>query len=196
MNTSLFKILFGNIAMILCSAFYLIWWSIAFKPGGSSTSFSTICIILAFITGIGGIILASFGISFLSCQEFFSHRWIIAIAGATYVTLFIITWKLLKRPVTSELAIILIWGVFECCILNVLYGYYFWKGTSFILFVIVLGAVIVNMFYYVRYYNLPMERRYYEGMMPLAIDGSITLLITLSMALIKKPDVVEKVLEQ
>lgn len=195
MNTSLWKILIGNIGMFLCSMFYLTWWTIAFKPDGSANSLSTICLILAFITGIGGIVLACFGITFLSYKTHFSQWWILAIAFFLYAILFFVTSKLFHRRVTSELVIIFIWATFECCIINVLHGYYRWSPLSYVLWAVVLVAVAASIVYYVRYFNLPEEKSYVEGMMPLIIDGAVTLLVILSTLLIKHSEKIQKALE-
>ena len=188
MNTSLWKILFGNIGMFLCSMFYLTWWTIAFKPGGTATSLSTLSLVLAFITGVGGIVLACFGITFLSYKTHFSQWWILSFAFFIYVILLFATSKILHRRVTSELAIIFIWASFECCIINVLHGYYRWPGLSIVLMLIVVAAIIASMFFYVRYYTLPPEKSYIEGMLPLIIDGGVTLFVILSMLLLKKSE--------
>ena len=50
------KILIGNWLMVLCSICYLAWWLIVFKPPAPKGNFvGTVFLILAFVTGIGGV---------------------------------------------------------------------------------------------------------------------------------------------
>ena len=175
----------GNWLMVVCAAFYLAWWRITFRPPApEGTPLGSACIILAFITGIAGIVLA--GISMNSGSENTERAGIpgiaIVIGGVvTYVVLLAVSSRLFHRQVTSELLIIIVWTVLELCALNSWYQ----RGKlvfvlTVILAVMVIIVAIASLICYLQYYRVSYEKGYLIGSIPLVLTAAIMAIINLA----------------
>lgn len=171
-------ILNGHLMLLLCIAFYLIWWAIAFRPGGNYNIISTISIILAFITGIAGTIICASGLGMKSSNTVnIPNIYFIYGAIVLYFIMFFISSKFFHRQVTTELFLLIAWLVLEYSVLNVMNANDIFKIST----VIILGVVstlvfIINFYCYMVYYDLSGFKSYIDGMIPL-IDSAVVMII-------------------
>lgn len=174
------ELLLGNIVLIGCCIVYLLWWSIAFNPMRSypigPKVLMFIVIVLLAIVGlyfiIGSMLDMDYSVSGIS-------NFYIIIAGVlSYVVLFLLTYFLMHRQVTTELALIVGWTVLELCLVNSIYRVGSINSTLLIILsiVIVIGAVI-GMVCYSMYYSLYKTTAFYCGMVPLIVCAIIMALI-------------------
>lgn len=178
------QIVDGSAALFTCMALYLIWWTLVFKPEtGRSTAFSTACIIIAALAGILGVMLTVTGYGTLPEPKTFPN-WMIVVGGLiVYVILMFATYALFKRPVTTELFLIVGWGVLELSLINSLYGNATYSGALAIAMTgILLIAIVVFMACYTLYYSLGGMRGWTCGMIPL-IAGSVYQIIVIATVL-------------
>lgn len=168
------KILIGNWLMVLCSICYLAWWLIVFKPPAPKGNFvGTVFLILAFVTGIGGV--------FFTIKEMaapteemqtrgVSGMLIIACGIVLYIALLAMTKVMFHRQVTSELFIITGWVVLEAAICNYMYSLgVFSVREAVILAAVVLIVGIISLVCYVLYYDLPYVKGFIDGCIPLVL---------------------------
>jgi hypothetical protein len=172
------QILIGNVLFILCCVFYFTWWLLAFKLSGAITGVKTGWLLIpASLFGLLGVVLAVLGISVKIEGALLFHNWHILCGGIFFfIVLLAVTALLLKRPVTSELALIVGWGVLALAEINALYGLGLFSRRLSIVFIIIIStSVFISLICYVLYYRLDKKAGYIDGMIPL-------LLAALSMA--------------
>lgn len=170
LNYSAKQIFRGNILLIICCAFYLAWWLLAFKPTGAVRGIKTGWLLIpAFITGLAAVTLAVKGILFESTEAaLFPGKYIVWGGIAAYLILLAVTNLLFKRQVTTELLLIVGWAVLALSEINVLYGMgRFSHGLALIFAVVIGAAVLISVVCYVMYYNLGAQAGYFDGMIPL-----------------------------
>ncbi|NTV89301.1 MAG: hypothetical protein HGA22_02905 [Clostridiales bacterium] len=68
-SAPLWEIFTGNLLLLFCSLFYLVWWIIAFRPNSPGGTSGTPFIIAALAAGLLAVILLSIGISTLSNES-------------------------------------------------------------------------------------------------------------------------------
>ena len=185
-TTQLREILYGNLLMVVCSMLYLIWWGITFRPGAGGTVFGTVCIGLAFVLGMAGVVFAVKGLNGnqMPLQIRVIPGWGIAAGGIiTYVILLAITGRLLHRQVTSELLIITAWAVMELSLVNFLYGVgRFTMQVTLGSVILILAAATISMVCYLLYYSLAPYPGFVDGMIPLIVVAVV--MMSISAALI------------
>ena len=178
------KILAGQILLILCCAFYLIWWYRGYRPGTSVNRMSGVNGILFFITaalGIAGIICS------LGRVEQRTEPKLIPVAITAggvfaYFTLALITRYLFQRIVTTELVLIVGWCVLELTVINRLCAAEILSDRGFAVMCAVLAAaVVVSMVLYVAYYRMEEMKAFYAAMIPLVTEALSMAVLTLIM---------------
>lgn len=169
----------GNIKLLLCFAFYLAWWIIAFNPKTPIRGLQSAWLLIpALILGIlamfditQGIVLVGGPIPGMA----------IVVFGATnYLALFIITSVLLHRPVTTELLIIVLWltiALLEVDSLVALESIAF--GWGVILAILCLAGAAASLVCYQLFYKLDAVAAFVDGAIPLLLAGVMTGAITL-----------------
>lgn len=168
------KLFWGNILLVVCSAFYLAWWTAAFRPKGASKGFGTNLLLLAAIAaGIGAVVFMAQGISTAPHPVALFPSGLILWGGiVVYLILLAVTALLLKRQVTTELFLIIGWAMLELSAIDALYGA---GRTAFpaavFLIVVIAVAVVVSMVCYLLYYRLEQTAGYIDGMIPLIVDA-------------------------
>lgn len=170
------QIFFGNLLLLFCSLFYLIWWIVTFRPasaGGSAAG--VLCIAIAFITGLAAIALVSAGINSLSpYAQSLPVRYILLGGTVLFVVLLLVTSMAFQRPVTSELMIIHIWTVLELSAVAVLSGTgRLGPGQAVTLAALIGIAFIAGLICYLLYYRLGGMAGYWDGMVPLIMDAFV-----------------------
>ena len=94
------QIFIGNILFIVCCAFYLAWWLLAFKPSGAVTGIKTGWLLIpAGIAGLLGVIWALMGIIGETPVKPILPGIAILLGGVVlYFILLAVTVRLFKRP--------------------------------------------------------------------------------------------------
>ena len=171
----LWEIFTGNLLLLFCSLFYLIWWVVYFRPNSSGGSAGVFYITAAFITGVAAIALMSGGINSLSQDsKSLPVRFILLGSAALFLVLLLVTAIAFHRIVTSELIIIHIWAALELSVVAVLYGTVrFGPGRAATLAALVGIATVIGLICYVLYYRLDGTASYWNGMVPLMMDAFV-----------------------
>lgn len=169
------KLFWGNILLVICSAFYLAWWIVAFRPKSASKGLGTNLLLLAAVAaGIGAVVFMTRGISTAPHPVALFPSGLILWGGiAVYLILLVVTAFLLRRQVTTELFLIIGWAMLELSAIDALYG----TGQaafpiSVFLIIVIAVAVVVSMICYLLYYRLEQTAGYSDGMIPLIVDAA------------------------
>ncbi len=171
LSLSINKIYLGNILLVFCFLFYLAWWRIAFNPEKVSRRGGGAYLLAAFILGIAAIFFILSSIVSLSAESSaLPVRDIILVGILVFIVMLLVTSRILKRPVTSELFIMHFWTVLELSMAEVL------SGTGYIGFVymqilviMIAAAAIISLICYMIYYRLDGRSRFRVGTIPLGI---------------------------
>ena len=169
LSTASGKILLGNLLFAACCIVYLVWWSVAFRPGFSAPMVlkGSLFLITAAL-GIAGLAMIANGCAQTESPVRFLH--IIAAGAVVYVVLLVLTNVLMHRQVTTELMLIVFWASMEICACGALCGEGVFSGKVFaVLAVIVLAAAAAGMICYLKYYDLEPMKAFYDGMVPLIL---------------------------
>ena len=140
-------------------------------------------LIPAFAAGLFAIILAVKGIQSASIDVALFPSKLLLWGGITaYLILLAVTYLLFKRPVTTELFLIIGWAVLALSEINTLYGVGHFSHGLALLFVVVIGvATLVSLVCYVLYYNLADRAGYFDGMVPLLMAALVMAGISIAM---------------
>lgn len=174
----------GQILLAVCCVFYLIWWSISFRPGETVNRVGGVRGLLLLVTalcGIAGVLLNAHGNSMVPRDlEPLNGGWVIAAGVLAYVVLLLVTTKGMKRPVTTELFLITAWTVLEVSTMNALCGAGSLTGGRLLFMgAVTAAAFIISMVIYVLYYRMEAWHAFYAAMVPLATECLAMLLLVL-----------------
>ncbi|HUM82269.1 MAG TPA: hypothetical protein PLN48_00625 [Lachnospiraceae bacterium] len=189
-DVQMWEIFAGNGLLLVCSLFYLLWWTLVFKPGASGSAAGTASITLAVLTGIVGLGLMLAGLN-AHVKDFRSFsNWYVILAGIIlYAVLLLITRFAFDRQVTSELLIFTGWTVLEISVVNEMYGIgRFGTGLSIFLAAVIVLILIISLICYVLYYRLDAYKGWIDGMIPLisVAAGMVVILISLALGNLKQ----------
>ncbi|MCD8148675.1 MAG: hypothetical protein LUE92_03720 [Clostridiales bacterium] len=182
-NLQIKQILTGNFFLILCSAFYLAWWIVAFRPVGAVRGMKSGWLLLpAVVFGVAAILQIVRGSGIADSQSVLFSRTAVLIGGViAYIVLLAATRLLLNRQVTTELFLIVGWTVLMFLEVNALFAQGHYSRVSAIIFLtIILIAAVVSLVCYLLYYNLDSIRGYVDGMVPLLIIVVMMFAVTVS----------------
>ena len=188
MTSSVRNIIIGNIILIICCAFYLAWWMVAFKPECAVKGMSSGWLLLpAAIAGIGAILVLVQSFRNATVDKSLISGWLLMLIGvAAYFALLAVTYVCMHRMVTTELLLIVGWCILTLSEINVLYGLNALSLSGAISwFVIVIISAAVSMICYMLYYSLDVVKGYIDGMIPLLIIAVVMLILTIWMILKK-----------
>lgn len=176
------QMLTGNLMLVVCCVFYLLWWLIAFKPNGAVKGIKSGWLLIpAFIFGIAAVMQIVRG-SWVDGELLFPSSAVVIGGIAIYVILLAATAIFLKRQVTTELFLIVGWAVLTFMEINSLYALGDFSKTAAIIFLIVVViAAIVSLICYLLYYNLDSVKGYVDGMIPLLIVAVMMIALTIAM---------------
>lgn len=178
------QIFWSNILLIICCAFYLLWWLLAFKPNGTNNNMKMGWLLLpAFAAGLAAVFLAVKGILSASVSAVLFPSELLLWGGiAAYLILLVITRLFFKRPVTTELFLIIGWAVLALSEINTLYGMGRFSHGLAAAFIVVIGiAALISLVCYVLYYKLGDPAGYYDGMVPLLLAALVMAGITIAL---------------
>lgn len=167
------RLMAGQILLIVCFVFYLIWWYRGFRPGTSvnrTRGFNGVLLALTAAFGISGVAITLLSDYATASEMLKISPMTILIAGiVAYIGLLMITRFGFGRIVTSELLLIVAWTMLEVWVIDVLNGIGSLSETRFTAMSAVLGtAFIVSIVLYVAYYRMEEMRAFYAAMVPLA----------------------------
>lgn len=177
-NSTGWRIFAGNILMLLTGFCYLAWWTVAFMPGKSyPAQLSAVLISCAF--AFGGASLVLLGFTFTKhTPKLFSVFYIFVSAAILYIVLLFITKNYMGRTVTSELLIMIVWAAFEIGTLDVLAGtHQIAPAAAVICAVLILIASVAGFICYIEYYKLFGMNQFISGLIPLAADSAVILIM-------------------
>lgn len=172
LNCSDQQIFQSNLFLMICCAFYLAWWLLAFKPAGAVRGMKTGWLLIpAFAAGLISIILAVKGIQSAPVRAALFPGGLLFWGGiAAYLVLTAVTVLLFQRQVTTELFLIVGWASLALSEINVLYGMGRFSHGLAVRFAVVIGAAaLVSLVCYVLYYRLGNRAGYFDGMIPLLL---------------------------
>ena len=168
-------IITGQILLIVCCIFYMIWWYRGFKPNVEADRLGGINGILLLITAVLGVagILFSLMPTPETAGTKYGQMYIIIGGIAAYIILMVITKVAFNRIVTSELFLIVGWTILELSLLNRLDGSNLLSGTGLmVVYVSVVLAFIISMILYVAYYRMEDNAAFYSAMVPLVTEAA------------------------
>lgn len=180
------QILTGNVFLILCSIFYLLWWCLAFKPEGAVTGMKSGWLLLpALLFGVAAVFRIVRGIQMAQVQRnLIPAGKIVFLAAAAYLLLAAGTWRLLKRPVTTELLLIVAWTALTLAEINLLYGAeVFSRPLACGFMAVTLVFALISMAAYILYYDLGAVAGYIDGMIPLILAAGMMAALSVGMIL-------------
>lgn len=175
------QIFWGNVLLIICCTFYLIWWVLAFKPGGAVNGMKTGWLLIpAFVAGLAAVILAVRGIRSASIGSALFPYGVLLWGGiAAYLILLAVTRLFFKRQVTTELFLIVGWTMLALSEINALYGAGRFSLRLADIFAVVIGiATMISLVCYMLYYKLGNHAGYLDGMIPLLMVALVMAGIT------------------
>ena len=167
-------IITGQILLIVCCIFYMIWWYRGFKPNVEADRLGGINGILLLITAVLGVagILFSLMPTPETAGTKYGQMYIIIGGIAAYIILMMVTKYAFNRIVTSELFLIVGWTILELSLLNRLDGSNLLSGTGLmVVYVSVVLAFIISMILYVAYYRMEDNAAFYSAMVPLVTEA-------------------------
>lgn len=177
----------GQVFLIICVVFYLIWWSISYQPGQSVNRIAGVRGVLLLTTvlcGLAGIVLSIVGVYGLPIKIDAGLKMngiVILIGGAaSYFLLLAVTYAVFYRPVTTELVLIVGWSMLELAVVNAMNGADILSDTRFdIMIVVIIAAFLISIVLYVLYYRMEAWKAFYAAMVPLITDGIGMLILLL-----------------
>jgi len=166
------QIFIGNILFIACCGFYLAWWLLTFRTYTGSNSMKTGWLLIpASLAGLLGVVLILQGIlAQTPVKQLLPGGYILMGGIAAYFILLVITVLLLKRPATSELILIVGWGMLALAEINALFGSGLFSHRLSVGFILVTAAaIVISLICYVLYFRLDSRAGYIDGMIPLLL---------------------------
>ena len=170
------KILIGQVLLIVCCMFYLVWWYRGYRPGVSVSR----------ISGVNGAFLfmtAAFGIAGLICSltrvqtriEYKISPMLIVIGGIVlYFALQLRTRFAFQRVVTTELFLIVGWVMLEMTVINRLHAAEILADRGFLVMcLVIILAFVISIILYVAYYRMEEMRAFYAAMIPLITEAAV-----------------------
>lgn len=167
----------GNLLLLGCCIFYLAWWLLTFRPENPVKGMRSGWLLLpAAAAGLGSVVKIVHGINETPLTNApFTSMQIWLIGAVVYVVLMIATSALLKRPVTTELFLIVGWATLVAAEANALYAANVLHASQAIALCIITAILaVVSMVCYLKYYNLDPVRGYIDGAVPLILVGIAT----------------------
>ncbi len=181
----LWKIWGGNLLMLVTIAFYIVWWTVSFRPNKSNKPAGTFFLIAAVLFGVAAIAIVLSGIESLShAGKRLPVVYILLGAAAFYIVLLAATKLAFQRPVTSELLLITLWAALEGSAIAVVQGSgRFSVGQGLTLAALVVLATGAGLVCYVLHYRLDEVARFWNGLIPLMVDAGVVTVFLAMLAL-------------
>ena len=177
----------GQVSLILCFIFYLLWWRAAFYPGVTVSRVTGRVGALLYITaalGIFGLILSIIGINHIEVERDIISGPGVLIGGViAYIVLLLGSRFLLHRQVTTELFLIVGWSVLMILAVGKAYSAAALSHGAFAgMLILIAAAAVMSLIFYLAYYNVEPMKGFIFGMIPL-ITEALSMLIFVVMLL-------------
>lgn len=169
------RVVAGQLLLILCCVFYLIWWYRGFRPGTAVNRVGGLNGILLLITTALGVAGIFFSLTYLPeiTPPKISTVSIVATGVISYFVLVLVTRIVFKRIVTTELLLIIGWTVLEMVVLTRLNAAGILSGRGFMMMCFVIAAAFaISMVLYVAYYRMEEMKAFYAAMIPLVTEAA------------------------
>ncbi len=164
------RIILGQMLLIVCCIFYMIWWYRCYRPGEAVNRVSDANGILLLCTaafGIAGVVLSLTNVPAITPPKIDS-TWILTAGIVAYIVLHIVTRFAFHRIVTTELILIVGWTMLEIAVISKLNAAGGLSGRGFTAMCIVIAiAFIISIILYVAYYRMEDMKAFYAAMVPL-----------------------------
>lgn len=182
------RIMTGQILLIICFVFYLVWWYRGFRPGTSVKrlrGLNGILLALTMVFGIGGVTITILDGNGVDGALKINPAAILISGVGAYIVLMIVTRFIFHRIVTSELLLIVGWTMLELWAIVALNSGGSLSDVRFTILAFVLAAAfIVSIILYVAYYRMEEMKAFYTAMIPL-IAAEVFMVTLVGMVLVK-----------
>ena len=168
------KVLAGQLLLILCCLFYLIWWYRGYRPGVTANRAGGINGLLLLITAALGVAGLSLSLMYVPeiAEPTINPVGIVTAGILSYFVLLLITKYAFHRIVTTELFLIVGWTILEMTVINRLDAAGVLSGREFAVMCIVIAiAFLISMVLYVAYYRMEEMKAFYAAMVPLVTEA-------------------------
>lgn len=164
----------GNVKLLACFAFYMAWWIVAFNPKRPIRGVASAWLLVpALVLGVLALIDIARGIVYVGGPL---PGFVIVVGGVVcYLMLLGITYGLLRRPVTSELLIIVLWAtvaLLEVNTLQALGAVTPTLGAALMKLCLVFSATSIVC--YQLFYGLDEGAAFVDGTIPLVLAAIMT----------------------
>lgn len=172
-------IMIGEALLVVCSVSYLVWWTITFRPSVRTSSGGGPFLAGAVLGGLGGLVLLAIGIAVLIPKASPTALVATIVGGALIgAALLYLTSSIAHRRVTTELPLIIVWATLQLATgitlrtADVLSApaAVVWIGATAI-------ATLIGLICYLIFYRLDPVPAYWVGMVPLAVDGVVAVIL-------------------
>jgi hypothetical protein len=161
----------GDLLLIACCVFYLAWWLLAFRPARPVRGMRSGWLLLpASAAGLGAVVLILRGVFAVPAGASpFPAGSLLWGGAAAYVLLLAATRLIFRRPVTTELFLIVGWAALVLAETGALRGLgRLPRGAETAFFAAVGLVTAADLVCYTLYYRLDARAGYFDGMFPLA----------------------------
>jgi hypothetical protein len=172
------RIFSGNILMLITIAFYIAWWTAAFRPNHTyRPARAGFLSLLALLSGAAAITIKFSGVETLSRAEAESPViYILLGAIVVYILLLAVIRIAFRRPVTAELFLIILWAALEGSALAVLQASdQMSMEQALALTVLVALAGGIGIVCYLLHYHLDEIPRFWNGLIPLMVAAVVVI---------------------
>ena len=185
------RLISGQCLLVLCCAFYLVWWYRGFRPGITVNRVGGVNGVLLLVTAVLGLAGVSFSLLSIIDTEVslrFSPTFILFGGIMIYVLLLLVTKYAFHRIVTSELLLIVVWTMLEAAVVNWLNSGGFLTGYRLAVMVIILmAAFVISIVLYVAYYRMEEMKAFYAAMVPLVTEAAAMIVLVGFLVTTEKP---------
>ena len=169
----------GNLKLVLCFVFYLAWWVIGFNTRRPIRGMASGWLLIpAMVLGVLSLFDIGRGLVF---SGGLMPGMVIVVGGVVcYVALLGITSGVLRRPVTSELLIIVLWATVSLLEVNSLVALgSISSGLGCVLMVLCLIGTVASLVCYQLFYGIDAGAAFVDGTIPLVLAAVMTGVIAL-----------------
>ena len=177
------KVIAGQVLLVICCVFYLIWWYRGFRPGVNVSRIGGTNGVLLLVTaafGIAGLVMSLTPVP-EDLPRKVSSGYIIVGGVIAYLGLLLLTRYVFHRIVTTELFLIVGWTMLEIVVITKLNAAGGLSDGRFCFMCCVFAiAFVISMVLYVAYYRMEEMKAFYAAMVPLVTEAvsMIVLIIT------------------
>ena len=189
MSSAAAKMTIGQILLVVCCVFYLIWWSLSYRPNETvnrAGGLNGLLLLVTAVAGLAGVVMSLQGVIAVpeGTPAKLNGTYLAVGAVIAYDLLLILTNVIFHRQTTTELLLIVGWMVLELTVISSLNADGKLSDARFWIMIVVLAAAfLISMILYVLYYRMEPMKAFYAAMVPLITEGvSMVVLLVLTWA--------------